>query len=46
MPLGAQAGFATGLKGPELGQASLVLPLFMCLVGLVVTSLCVPPPRP
>lgn len=42
---GAQVGFATGLRGPELGQASLVLRLFTGLMGLVAL-LCVPPPCP
>lgn len=41
----AQVGFAAGLRGPELGQASLALRLFTDFVGLV-TLLCVPPPRP
>lgn len=46
MPLGAQAGFGAGLKGPERGHTSLVLPLFARLMALVVTLPCVPPPRP
>lgn len=50
MPLGhgvvvLQVGFAAGLRGRELGQASLVLRLFTGLAGLVAL-LCVPPPRP